>query len=188
MGVETTTTRAREDGFSLVELIVVMTMLTVALGSILTVVERTVRISNEDSERAHAIRSAQVEMLALVREGRQAFRVNSSTATRLDVSVARGATTRRVIYDCTISHPTLAGTKRCTRQEMLADGSLTAPRVAVDRVRNASIFTYTPAAGTTEHIAVSIEVPASGELRRGGRTSLIRLRDGFAVRNRGIVP
>jgi prepilin-type N-terminal cleavage/methylation domain-containing protein len=187
MGVETTTSRAREDGFSLIELIVVMTILTVALGAILTVVERTTRISNEDRERAHAIRSAQVELDRVVREARQAFRVNPSTGNRLDVTLTRGGTTRRVVYDCSVAHPTMAATKRCTRQEVLADGSLTAAQVAIDRVRNATVFAYTPATGTTEHVAVTIEVPASGDLKRG-RNHLIRLNDGFAVRNRGLVP
>ena len=132
MGRETTTTRAREEGFSLIELIVVMAMLAVAQGSNLTVVERTKRISNEDRERAHAIRSVQVELDGLVREARQAWRVNASTGTRLDVSLYRGGVNRRVIFDCSVAHPTLAATRRCMRQEMLADGSLTAARVAID--------------------------------------------------------
>jgi prepilin-type N-terminal cleavage/methylation domain-containing protein len=187
MGVETIPTRAREDGFSLIELIVVMAMLTVALGSILTVVERTTRISNEDRERAHAIRTVQVELEGVVREVRQSFRINASTDTRLDVSVYRGGTTRRLVFDCSVPHPTMAGTRRCTRQEMLADGSLTAARVAIDRVRNTTVFTYTPATGVTNHVAINVEVPASGELRQG-RNHLIRLSDGFAVRNRGLVP
>ena len=54
-------------------------------------VERTTRISNEDRERAQAIRTAQVELDGVVREARQAFRVNPSTATRLDVSLTAAA-------------------------------------------------------------------------------------------------
>jgi prepilin-type N-terminal cleavage/methylation domain-containing protein len=175
-------------GFSLIELIVVMTMLTVAMGAILSVVERTTRLSREDQERAQAIRSAQVELDGVVREARQAFKVNASTGNKLDVSLYRAGTTRRVVFDCTVAHPTLAATRRCTRQEVLPDGSLTAARVAIDRVRNATVFTYTPAAGTTESVAVTVEVPASGERTAPGFKSLIRLNDGFAVRNRGLVP
>lgn len=176
-----------EAGFSLIELIVVMAMLAAALGSILTVIERTTRLSTEDRERAHAIRDAQVELDGVVREARQAFRVNASTGNRLDVTLHRSGTTRRVVFDCTVAHPTLAATRRCMRQEVLADGSLTAARVAIDRVRNATVFAYTPATGATEHIAVTVEAPASRELR-SGRNHLIRLNDGFAVRNRGLVP
>ena len=180
-------TTSGEDGFSLIELVVVMTMLAVALGAILSVVERTTQLSKEDQERAHAIRSAQVELDGVVREARQAFRVNASSANKLDVSTYRAGATRRVVFDCSVAHPTLAATRRCTRQEMLPNGTLTAARVVIDRVRNATVFAYTPAAGTTEHVAVTIEVPASGDLRQG-RNHLIRLYDGFAVRNRGLVP
>lgn len=176
-----------EAGFSLIELTVVMAMLAVALGSILTVVERTARMSNDDRERAHAIREVQVELDAVVREARQAFRVNASTGNRLDLTVHRSGATRRVVFDCTGAHPTLAATRRCTRQEVLSDGSLTAAQVAISRVRNATVFAYTPATGTTEHVTVTVEAPASGE-RREGRNHLIRLNDGFAVRNRGLVP
>ena len=177
-----------EAGFSLIELIVVMAMLTVALGSILTVVERTTRLSNDDRERAEAIRSAQVELDGVLREARQAFRVNPSSGNMLDISLHRAGTTRRVVFDCSVAHPTLADTRRCTRHEILSDGSLTAARVAIDRVRNTSVFAYTPATGTTEHVEVTVEVPASGERRGPGFKHLIRLHDGFAVRNRGLVP
>ena len=176
-----------EAGFSLVELIVVMTLLTLALGAILTVVERTTQMSNDDRERAHAIRGAQAELDTVVREARQAFRVNPSTARRLDVSVHKGGVTRRLIFDCNGAHPTMSATWRCTRQEMLSDGSLTTPTVAIDRVRNTTVFEYTAPSGATDHVAVTIEVPASGE-RVSGSRSLIRLNDGFAVRNRGLVP
>ena len=186
MGLETTPTRAREDGFSLIELIVVMTMLTVALGAILTVVERTTRISNEDRERAQAIRTAQVELDRVVREARQAYRVNPSTGTRLDVSLHRGGITRRVVFEC--AAPGTPGAPRsCTRREVNPDGSMTTATTVMQRVVNASPFTYTPASGVTDHVTATVEVPASGE-RISGRNHTIRLSDGFAIRNRGLVP
>ena len=186
MDPETTPLRG-EAGFALTELIVVMALLTVVLGAILSVVEHTTRISSEDQERAHAIRDVQVELDGVVREARQAFRVNPSTATRLDVSVHRAGQTRRVVFDCSVAHPTLPDTRRCVRQEVLAGGTLSPARTAVDRIRNTTVFTYTPATGATDHVGVAVEVPASGE-RREGRRHLIRLHDGFAVRNRGLVP
>jgi prepilin-type N-terminal cleavage/methylation domain-containing protein len=185
-------TTTGEAGFSLIELIVVMAMLSVALGSILTVVERTTRLSNDDRERSESIRSAQVELDGVIREARQAFRVNASTASKLDISLHRAGVTRRVIFDCSVMHPTLntptTPTRRCTRQEMLPDGTLTAARVVVDRIRTTNVFAYTPATGATEHVEVNVEVPASGERRGPGFKHLIRLHDGFGVRNRGLVP
>ena len=157
-----TTPARNEAGFTLVELLVVMTTLTVVLGAILSVVGTTTRLSIEDQERAHAIREVQVELDGVVREARGAFRVNPSTTTRLDISVHRDGATRRVVFDCSGAHPTLPGTRRCMR-------------------------TKTIGAGPTEHVGVTIEAPASGA-RGDGRNHLIRLNDGFAVRNRGLVP
>ena len=171
----------------LTELLVVMALLTVVLGAILTVVEHTTRVSVEDRERAHAIREVQVELDSVVREARQAFRVNPSSANRLDIAVHRAGQTRRVVFDCSVAHPTLPGTRRCMRTETLPDGTSLTPQVAIGRLRNTSVFTYTPATGVTEHVAVSVAAPASGE-RAQGRNHLIRLDDGFAVRNRGLVP
>ena len=151
-----------------------------------TSVERTTRISNEDRERAQAIRTAQVELDRVVREARQAFRVNPSTPTRLDVSLHRGGVTRRVVYNCPPAG-TAGAARSCTRSEVAADGSLTGTTTVIQRVTTASPFAYTPAAGTTEHVGITVETPASGE-RVSGRNHLVRLSDGFAVRNRGLVP
>ena len=171
----------------LIELLVATTMLTVVLGAVLVVLEQTTRSAGEDQERARSVRTAEVELEAMVREARHAYRIHPSTATRLDADVHMGNRTRRVIFDCGVAHPTLANTRRCMRQENVG-GALTAPQVVVDRVRNTSVFAYTLDGPAISYVAVSVEVPASGEMPSNGYAHTIRLNDGFEVKNRGIVP
>ena len=176
-----------ESGFSLVELLVAMAMLTGVLGSVLMILASASVTTNDDVERTHAIRTAQVEVDALVREARAAFRVNGATATRLDVTVHRAGQTQRVAFDCSAAHPTLPGLKRCLRQELATDGTVVRTSVAVDRLTTGSVFTYLSWSGSVQYVEIAAEVPAAGE-RPTGRRHEILLRDGFEIRNHGVVP
>lgn len=173
-----------QDGFSLVELLVALALLTVVLAAVLSVLEGATRSSASQRERAIGVRAAQVGIDRIVRDGRQAFAVNPSTATRLDLSVFRAGATRRVVYDCAVAHPTLAGLRQCTRQE--SSGTTVGPaQVVVDDVAGASVFSY--AGSPTTYVTIDLDVAASGE-RREGHKHRIRLHDGFGVRNRGVAP
>ena len=169
-----------ERGFTSIELLVAAAVGIVVLGAILSLFETTARIAPKDVERGHAIREAQVGLHRMVRELRQAYAVNATTPTFIDVNVTIGGQDRRVSYEC--ERP------RCLRREGNPGSDLaTAPtEVVVDRLLNGSaadpVFTYSPATFPPAHVEAKIVVPAAGERRDGYRHRVV-LDDGFDLRN-----
>lgn len=170
-----------EAGFTLIEVLVTATLMLVVVGAVLTVMENTVRVSAQDRERALAIREAEAQLGRLVREARGAYRVHAATATRLDLDVHAQGVSRRVAFDCSGG--------RCTRQELNPDGTAKGPAATIVArvVAGSQVFATTAdASGKVTYVAVTLRVPASGE-RGVGYQHEIRLHDGIALRNAGIV-
>lgn len=172
--------RTGEAGFTLVEVLVAATLMVLVVGTVLTVLDQTTRVSAQDRERALAIREAEGQLGAMVREARQAFRVRQATSTRLDLDVHVQGATRRVVFDC--------GSGRCTRQVLNADGTPAQPAATiVERVvPGSTVFTPAQQGGVVVYVAVTLRVPARGARQVGYRHE-VRLEDGFALRNAGIV-
>ena len=171
-----------EDGFTLVELLVGMSVLLVVMLATLQVLDDSTRLANRDNDRVMAMREAQVGMDKLVRELRHTREVVSATPQVLTVRVLRrsDATPRQVVFDCSVPHPSAAGLRRCTR----ASGGAT--ELLVDRVRpidgDTSAFTYTPAAGPARHVTVRLGVAVDGG-RAGGFGESFVLTSGTGLRN-----
>lgn len=170
-----------ERGFSLIELLVAMTVLATVMLATLAVLDSSSRMARSDTDRASAIQEAQVGLDRMVRELRHARAVNSASPQVLDVMVLQRGVARRVVFDCSVAHPSTTGQRRCTRS---ADGGAAA--VLVDRVRNigavSGAFTYTPATGTPKHVTVRLGV-AVDDGRTGGHFRSLVLTDGTALRN-----
>lgn len=170
-----------ERGFSLIELLVAMTVLATVMVATLGVLDSSSRMARSDTDRASAIQEAQVGLDRMVRELRHTRLVNSASAQVLDVTVLQRGISRRVVFDCSVAHPVTSGQRRCTRS---ADGGT--PEAIVDRVRNigadSGAFTYTPATGAPKHVTVRLAVAANDGRASGHSRSLV-LTDGTALRN-----
>ncbi len=170
-----------ERGFSLIELLVAMTVLAAVMVATLGVLDSSSRMARSDTERASAIQEAQVGLDRMVRELRHTRAVNSASPQVLDVMVLQRGLARRVVFDCSVAHPTAAGQRRCTRS---ADGGTA--EVLVDRVRavgtDSQAFAYTPATGTPKHVTVRLGVAVDAG-RAGGHTRSLVVTDGTALRN-----
>ena len=173
--------RMDERGFSLIELLVAMTVLAAVMVATLGVLDSSSRMARSDTDRASAIQDAQVGLDRMVRELRHARLVNSATAQVLDVTVLQRGITRRVVFDCSVAHPSTDGQRQCTRS---ADGG--SAEVLVDRVRDvgsdSQAFAYTPATGAPKHVTVRLAV-AVDDGRAGGHSRSLVLTDGTALRN-----
>jgi len=180
-----------ESGYALVELMAVTTILVIVLGAVAALGETTQRIAPKDTERAHAIREAQVGLHGMTRQLRQAYLVHANTPYTMEVSLLVNGAPRRFSYECDQAHPTVSSYNRCLRYEVVG-GAKTGGKVVIDRLLNGPaggaeshpVFTYeTNSAGTPTYVHASIDVPAKGDLKNG-HDHEIALSDGFYMRNR----
>ena len=175
----------REDGFTLIELMISASILTVVLLAILALLDTSARIAPQDQERAHAIQDSQAGLDRMTRELRQAHEVVSGDADTITVRVLpRGATAPATItWDCGAAHPTESSMRRCTRTV----GAGTAELV-IDRVVNGStrpVFEFDAAPTAARYVRASVIVPARGDRKEDlGHKHEIVLADGFYMRNR----
>ena len=104
-------------GFTLVEMMITMLLLTIVLTALLALLDRSSTHAQRDSQRGIAIRDVQNSVHRMAVELRQAYRVNgcgrqdvtqctmADYARTIDINVrARDHSRRRVIYDCTAAY------------------------------------------------------------------------------------
>ena len=172
---------ADQDGFTLIETMYTAVLLVVVLGASLSLTEGAQRVVPKDEERALTLHDSQVALSGMTEELRQAYTLNSTTATGMDVSVRIRGVNRRVVFDCNEPHPSVAGLKQCVRY--LITGGVPGPKsTIVPRVSSAA-FTYEPVGVTPpKFVRLTLKVPAAGE-RTDGYTHKVFLDDGFYMRN-----
>jgi prepilin-type N-terminal cleavage/methylation domain-containing protein len=169
-----------ERGFTLVELLLVMSMVVVVVGAAMTTLSSAERQTAHDVERAQVIREVQTGLYRMTRELRQAYRVTLRTNDELEVEYRKGGVNRAVRYSCTQPHPTRQNAYQCLRWE---NGT---SRVVIDRVLNGPnvpaaqrVFQYP---GKASYVRAQVRVPSSGQRRTGHRHNVV-LDDGFYMRN-----
>jgi type II secretory pathway component PulJ len=164
-----------EHGFTLIELMITATMLAFIVVAILAISDNTTKHAVRDQERAHVIREAQVGLHRMTRELRQAYAINSSSATSMNVQVLVNGTATQVAYDCSVVHPTDSSLRRCMRTVG------TQSVLVVDRVKPGTIFTY-DGNSPPRYVQARIAIPAKGERVKGHEHTVV-LDDGFYMRN-----
>lgn len=177
-----------ERGSTLVELLVVSGLLAFVVAVSLTILQATASRVPGELERADSIREAQVWLHRITRELRQAYAVNGSGFSHIDVNVRIGNANRRVRYDCGVPAPG-GRFRNCVRYESAAGQALPASgQVAGERLLNGTgdeggrvFFPDDPFA--PRFVRVKLVVPAGGELQRGGFSHRIVLDDGVYLRN-----
>jgi prepilin-type N-terminal cleavage/methylation domain-containing protein len=178
----------REDGFTLVELLVAMAAMLVVAGGAMSVLVSLQRNAANDVERAHAIREAEQGMLRMTKDLREAFALTDPNPNRNEITFqakVRGVS-YSIRYNCAVAHPTLAGVYQCVRTATSA--SITRTDVVVERVLNAAastplgerVFQYPY--GRPSYVRIRIAVPARGR-RTQGYAHRVVLDDGVYMRN-----
>ena len=104
----------------------------------------------------------------MTRELRQAYLLNSTTATKMDVTVRTGGVTRRVVYDCGRTHPTKPSKKQCVRYVMT--GATPGPEAVVIPEVASAAFTYEPSV-TPKYARLTVNVPGRASARRAINTT-----------------
>jgi type IV pilus assembly protein PilW len=185
MGLPTSLTGVRrdEDGFTLVELLVAISIGLIVLGAAVMVFTAGVRSQLRADSQSAAVQQARTTMERLVRELRQGSGLvpgTTPTSTQLSFityvhSTCTGvpsstATLCGVTYACSAS--------TCTRRVSRPDGSSPGAAVkVVTGLSSANVFAYSPSAAAPTYVTATVRLPSFG----GGNA--ITLSDGAALRN-----
>jgi prepilin-type N-terminal cleavage/methylation domain-containing protein len=176
----------REDGFTLVELLVAMAAMLVVAGGAMSVLVSLQRNAANDVERAHAIREAEQGLLRMTKDLREAYAVTDRNANRNEITVQARiqGVNYSIRYNCAAAHPTLTGVTQCIRTATA--GSTARSDVVVERLLNSApatqgerVFQYD---GRPSYVRVRIAVPARGR-RTQGYDHQVVLDDGIYMRN-----
>jgi type II secretory pathway pseudopilin PulG len=172
---------AREDGYTLVEVLVAATLALVVIGAGVFVFTAAVRSQPKASARGVQVQHARTATEAIVRELRQGWQVPTATATQLSLltyvkSATCGGATATTAIPCRVTYTCAAGA--CTRVEANPDGSAPGPsRTVVSGLSSNSVFSYSPSPTAPTWIGVTLAFPT------GSGDDAITVEDGAALRN-----
>lgn len=179
-----------ESGFTLVELLLAMVLLTVVMTALAKVFTATGPVAGRDQSRAHAIMDAQVGLARMTRDLRQAQTINSATATAIDFNATIGGVTQRILYDCSTYE---SGTtyKQCVKEtstnlSVAPSASTGAPTITRLLNGSSAVFDYSPSASAPTYVSVHVVVPRDGGYaEQGGYENNISFDGGVYLPNRG---
>ena len=188
-----------EDGFTLIELLVVCAILAVVLTATLTPLEFAQRQTPKDVEYAKAISEASNGLQRMMREIRQAYRINSTSSNSVDFNAVINSSDLEIFYECDEPYPNNGNShykeyRQCLRVSATTGEtlpSITSGAIVVDRLLNgtatAPVFTFKDSNGAVDmthptYIQAKIRVPARGSLNEG-LSHQIELTNGTAIPN-----
>jgi prepilin-type N-terminal cleavage/methylation domain-containing protein len=175
------TSRSREAGFTLPELLVGMTIMLIVLVGGFTLLQIVTRSEPAVRTANASIQDAQIVAERIARELRMTYQVNSATANTVSVNTylqqastcagAAGSTPRecRVVYSC-------SGTT-CTRTVSELNGSGAQTATIVTGLASTNVFTYSPSAGAAKIINLTLSLQGENS------DDAVTVSDGVALRN-----
>jgi prepilin-type N-terminal cleavage/methylation domain-containing protein len=146
---------SNEAGWTLIELLVAMSIFTFVLGAALSLFETSVKSAPREQERAAAIREAQTGLSAMTQEAHNAYDIVALTPNVLDVLVTRQGVKQHVRYECGVTdNDVTPALNKCVRSRgdvpSNADDPLPAlgtPKTVIGRMLNGTsadpVFSYT---------------------------------------------
>lgn len=164
----------REDGFSLIELMVAGLLSIVVLGAVLSMFERSAHNAPDDNEATRAVHEVQVGLDGMVRELRQATSLASVTATSATIGIADG---RTVTYNCGLADPDDSNFTYCRRTDSSGQSGSVLRRLSMG---TDPVFEQ----NGPSYLRVSVRTPSQGErTRQGERDHFVELDDAVYMRN-----
>ncbi len=181
-----------EDGFTLVELLVVILLLTVVAGALMGPLTLSQRIENRDSNYAAAQRQARTGLDSMVSQIRQAWVILSTDPNAVEMNVNLNGVATHVLYECDIPQPGSALYRECVRVQSAVGASLpslASGTVVLTNLTNGTsadpVFSFTPDPISPYYMAATIKVPASNGLA-GGQNHSIVFSVGTLMRNQNV--
>src|SRR3954447_16091647 len=110
--------RSNQAGWTLIELLVAMSIFTFVLGAALSLFEVSVKSAPKEQERAAAIREAQTGLSGMTREVRNAYDIVELNPNVIDFLVTRQGVKQHVRYECGVTdNDVTPALKQCVRSE-----------------------------------------------------------------------
>jgi prepilin-type N-terminal cleavage/methylation domain-containing protein len=191
---------AVEDGFTLIEVLIVAAILAAVLTALLTPFEFAQSQTPKEVEYAKSITDASTGLQQMMREIRQAYRVDSTTPNSIIFNAIINSSNLEILYECDLPYPETTGNThwreyhRCRRVSATTGKALPAPTtggVVIDRLLNgtstAPVFTFKDSSGNVNatnptYVEAKILVPARGPLN-SGLNHAIELKNGTEIPN-----
>ena len=175
--------RREDDGFTLIEQLVTLAMLSIVVSAILGLADVAQRVAPADNERNYTVRETQVGLDQITSELSQAYTspVISNGGFRIAASIVLRGRDLAVTFDCSGLAAGSTTLRRCTRTA----GGVTQtviPRMANPNGRPPFTASLRPGDTQTTYVRAVLEVPATGE-RTVGQNHRVVLDDGFYLRN-----
>jgi prepilin-type N-terminal cleavage/methylation domain-containing protein len=169
-----------QGGFTLVEQLVVLVILTIVVGATLTALNSLMKAAPADQEWSHIVADAQSGMYRMTRELRQGFNVTLVTGYVASADVVVNGSTKHVLFQCDLS-------STCTRKFTTAPaaapargaGGATLIKYAQNFAQSTPVFTAT----ATKYYEVKLVVRSGGAQSKSTHTHNVTLVDGFLTRN-----
>jgi Tfp pilus assembly protein PilW len=178
-------TLAGEAGVTLVELLVALVAALVVFGATLTLLVPSQRVQARESEWALVLQQDRVGLAQMVRDIRQASKLEETTPSAIRFLATLGGKSWEVKYQCNAPQ---AGTTYTTCDRLAAEVGKGLPaeseKLAVTTYMSngASVFSYSPVAKPTV-ATIKIELPSTGKLvQPGGEGHKIVLEDAAFMR------
>lgn len=158
---------AASGGFTLVELLISMTILLIVLAAALSVISVTSRAQPVVTDKVADIQAGRVAIDGMVRELRQAIAVETATASTLSARTyvrhttcggpPAAATAAPIV--CLVTYSCASGACTRTEESPSAPGTGTPVRL-IDGLRSSAPFTYSPDAVTPTYVTIALELAA----------------------------
>ena len=185
LGPTTRLRDSRDGGFTLVELLVSMTLALVIAATSLLLLDAAIPHADRELQREVAVGEARSGLERMVREIRNADRVNATSPTLIDINAPTASGARRIVYQCNAAFQAVTY-RQCTRYSGAVGGAVSGGSVVVERLINGTtsqpVFTYLPDKFSPRVVQTQIVVPASGG-PAPGYTHRVILRDAAYMRN-----
>jgi type II secretory pathway component PulJ len=181
-----------EAGFTLIELLIATGLAITLLGGTFAILESSQRIQARDTELALTLQEGRVGIARMLREIRQASKVEEANANSIFFLATLGGKKWKVKYDCGVAQ---AGTSfhECVRY---ATEGTTLPGTGASILREVlnetaadlsdPVFVYSPSKAAPTLATVKIVLPAGGTLKQAntsGYTHHVILEDAADIRS-----
>jgi prepilin-type N-terminal cleavage/methylation domain-containing protein len=183
---------AGQDGFTLIEMLVVTLLLSGVVAALVGPMVTSQRVQNRDASYAAAQQEARTGLDSMVSQIRQARVILSTDSNAVEMNVSLNGTAEHVYYECDVAQPGSTQYRQCVRVQAAAGSALPSLSTGTAVIRNLTngttadpVFSFAADPAAPYYMTATIKVPASDGTTGGLQHSIV-LSDGALMRNQNV--